>query len=69
MKIKETKTRITEYPNLTENVTTMGKRATGWLVVDQIIKKNRMLSTNSFWEPKFVDKSKKMTINNTSKNG
>ena len=33
-KIKETKKIITENPDITENLITVGKRATWWLIVD-----------------------------------
>ena len=46
MKIKETKTRITENLDSTENVATVEKRSTGRLIVSKRRKrKNMMLTT------------------------
>ena len=69
MKIKETKTRISEDSNSTENVTTVGERSTGWLIVHQIRKKNKMTLKTSLWDPNFMEKSPKMATKKTPNNG
>ena len=68
MKIKETN-KNNRKPDSAENVTTVEEGAIWPLIVGQRIKKNNMTSTTSLREPHFVEKSRKMTMKKTSKNG
>ena len=52
------------------NTSTVGKKATGLLIVRQIKKKRKTMNSTTFlWEPHSVDKFKKITTKKISKNG